>query len=396
MRIPSTRSNKSFHSMNSQFFRPSCRRCSVTEMIAVVFMAALVVTDAWSGVLPPLITTTQLVVLRTSMWPSSRVTTSRNIIPRTSTILFSARDDKDASPIENTGPKNDGTSRNEFSRTIRVSKWFSAASSSSSGGGGSLSNNRSSSSRRVMELSISASPEERQALATRFRLTKITSLSADVIVQPALGGGTNAFESGYNGECIEARGTVCAHVTQTCVRTNEEFDVNLEFNFDTVLRAMSTTSNSASDNSSSREDIAALAASKLGEGKSSRSNRGGKGQRGGGVKGVRGGGQTSSKDLGDKKMKELQDIFMEYEVTDEIIEDESCFCTDGIVDCGEIVAQMFRSKLDPYPKKPGSVSFHHHMYESSCITSSSPLNDQPYSSLFDHLRTQLLTLSLFE
>jgi len=205
-----------------------------------------------------------------------------------------------------------------------------------------------------MELSISASPEERQALATRFRLTEITSLSADVIVQPALGGGTNAFESGYNGECIEARGTVCAQVTQTCVRTNEEFDVNLEFNFDTVLRAMSTTSNSASDNSSSREDIAALAASKLGEGKSSRSNRGGKGQRGGGVKGVRGGGQTSSKDLGDKKMKELQDIFMEYEVTDEIIEDESCFCTDGIVDCGEIVAQMFRSKLDPYPKKPGS------------------------------------------
>ena len=395
MRIPSTRSNKSFHSMNSKFFRPTCRRCSVTEMIAVVFMAALVVTDAWSGVLPPLITTTQLVVLRTSMWPSSRVTTSRNIIPRTSTILFSARDDKDASPIENTGPKNDGTSRNEFSRTIRVSKWFSASAASSSGGGGSLSNNRSSS-RRVMKLSISASPEERQALATRFRLTEITSLFADVIVQPALGGGTNAFESGYNGECIEARGTVCAHVTQTCVRTNEEFDVNLEFNFDTVLRAMSTTSNSASDNSSSREDIAALAASKLGEGKSSRSNRGGKGQRGGGVKGVRGGGQTSSKDLGDKKMKELQDIFMEYEVTDEIIEDESCFCTDGIVDCGEIVAQMFRSKLDPYPKKPGSVSFHHHMYESSCITSSSPLNDQPYSSLFDHLRTQLLTLSLFE
>jgi hypothetical protein len=47
---------------------------------------------------------------------------------------------------------------------------------------------------------------------------------------------------------------------------------------------------------------------------------------------------------------------MEYEVSDEIIEDESCFCTDGIVDCGEIVAQMFRSKLDPYPKKPGSVS----------------------------------------
>ena len=47
---------------------------------------------------------------------------------------------------------------------------------------------------------------------------------------------------------------------------------------------------------------------------------------------------------------------MEYEVTDEIIEDERCFCSDGLVDCGEIVAQMFRSKLDPYPKKPGSAS----------------------------------------
>jgi len=51
----------------------------------------------------------------------------------------------------------------------------------------------------------------------------------------------------------------------------------------------------------------------------------------------------------------MKDILMEYELSDEIIEDESCFCTDGIVDCGEIVAQMFRSKLDPYPKKPGSV-----------------------------------------
>jgi hypothetical protein len=145
------------------------------------------------------------------------------------------------------------------------------------------------------------------------------------------------------------------------VRTNEDFDVNLEFSFETVLRAMSSSNRSdntnARDNSLSSENVAAIAASKFGEGKLS-SRRGGKSQRGG-VKGVRGGSQKSSKDLGDNKMKELQDIFMEYEVTDEIIEDESCFCTDGIVDCGEIVAQMFRSKLDPYPKKPGSVSFLH-------------------------------------
>lgn len=283
----------------------------------------------------------------------------RNRNSVTCTPLCSERDNA----TENTGPKNEGTCRNEFSRTIRVTKWFSASAASGGFGGGSLSNNRSR--RRGMDLSITASPEERQALANRFRLTKITSLTADLVVQPALGGGNNAFEGGgrggvtYNGECIEARGTVCAQVTQACVRTNEEFDVNLEFSFEIVLRAMSTSSNSASDSNSSltSQDVAALSAAQIGEGKSSSSqskSRAGKNQRGGGVKGVRGGRETSTKDLGDKKMKELQDIFMEYEVTDEIIEDESCFCTDGIVDCGEIVAQMFRSKLDPYPKKPGS------------------------------------------
>jgi hypothetical protein len=342
------------------------RRCVVAE-IMMGFLLAASVADAWIVPLPQLTIPTHQLVQLTSF--SSRSRARRNHKFTTCTTLFSERDD-DVSTTENTGPRNDGTSRNEFSRTIRVSKWFGAA-SASSGGVGSSPNNRGS--KRVMDLSISASPEERQALATRFRLTRITSLSADLVVQPALGGGNSAFDSGgrggggggtgnaYNGECIEARGTVCAQVTQTCVRTNEDFDVNLEFSFETVLRAMSSSNRSdntnARDNSLSSENVAAIAASKFGEGKLS-SRRGGKSQRGG-VKGVRGGSQTSSKDLGDNKMKELQDIFMEYEVTDEIIEDESCFCTDGIVDCGEIVAQMFRSKLDPYPKKPGSVSFLH-------------------------------------
>lgn len=352
--------------MNPPVFCP-VRRCNVAEIVVVLMVLAASVSDAWISTLskPTPISTTHQFVQLTSMPSRLRAIQNRNF--RTFTTLYSERE-KDTTMKENTGPKSDGSSRNEFSRTIRVSKWFSASAGSSLSSGGSLSSNRGS--KRVMDLSISASPEERQALATRFRLTRITSLSADLTVQPALGGGNNAFEGGgrggegarnaYSGECIEARGTVCAQVTQTCVRTNEEFDVNLEFSFDTVLRAMSTP-NSASDSKSSlsAQDVAALAASKLDDGKlSSRSNRGGKRQRGGGVKGVRGGGQTSSQDLGDKKMKELKDIFMEYEVTDEIIEDESCFCTDGIVDCGEIVAQMFRSKLDPYPKKPGSVSFH--------------------------------------
>ncbi len=369
---------------NPQLVRPF-RRCAVAEIVVVLLLLAVIVDSAWMGTFPsPRSKMIQVIQL-------SRSRVMRNLNSITCTPLCSERGNYETT-TENTGPKNEGTLRNEFSRTIRVTNWFSASAASGVVGGGGLPNNRSR--RRVVDLSITASPEERQALANRFRLTKITSLTADLVVQPALGGGNNAFEGGgrggvtYNGECIEARGTVCAQVTQACVRTNEEFDVNLEFSFETVLRAMSTSSNSASDSNSSlsSQDVAALSASQIGEGKSSSQSkrRVGKNQRGGGVKGVRGGRETSSKDLGDKKMKELQDIFMEYEVTDEIIEDESCFCTDGIVDCGEIVAQMFRSKLDPYPKKPGSVS----SLQMSIIIILSPpflsLNAQPCYPLFDH------------
>lgn len=259
----------------------------------------------------------------------------------------SSRDGRSSS-----GPKNDSMKNNEFSRTIRVSKWFFGG-----GGGSSSSNNRGSN--KMMDLQIFATPEERHALATRFRLSDIASLTADLHVQPALG---LASDADY-GECIEARGTVIAQVTQTCVRTNENFEIDIEFSFDTVIRAMAPTKG-GSGGSSSMEDeseqlsageLAALeAASKLRGGSSKQSNKkkGGKKQRD--VKGVRGG--QSSRDLDGTGMKQLQDILMEFEVIDEIIEDENCFCTDGIVDCGEIVAQMFRSKLDPYPKKPGSVS----------------------------------------
>ena len=111
------------------------------------------------------------------------------------------------------------SARNEFSRTISVSKWFNS--------GGSSSNRRGN---KQMEMSISAKPAERTALATRFRLSNITALSAEIVVRPAMGVGSDTSDGN---ECIDASGTVCAEVTQTCVRTNEEFDVSLEFSFDT-------------------------------------------------------------------------------------------------------------------------------------------------------------------
>jgi len=260
--------------------------------------------------------------------------------------------------VKDTGPKNRSTSKNEFSRTIRVSKWF------ASGGGDPRGANRQGNT-KSMNLSITATSSECKALAERFRLSNIASLSAELVIRPAFGvGGGGAGTGGShrggreNNDCVEARGTVMARVTQNCVRTNEEFDVDLEFSFDTVFRAMEATCLSGSRDEESSESqnvsnggLAELEAAARLNNVGTRKKKGGKKQRDG-KKGVRG--EQSSRDLDAMGMKELQDILMEYEVTDEIIEDETCFCTDGIVDAGEIVAQMFRSKLDPYPKKPGS------------------------------------------
>jgi len=316
--------------------------------IIVILFAINNLTNAFHAI-PP----TQL---QRSISSLQRIRTRSNIsLPnrhRTRTTILSESEAGRGS----TGPKNDSTSKNEFSRTISVAKWFVG------GGGGSSHRN----SRKRMDLSISATSEECSALAKRFRLTNIMDISSDVTIQPALGVGGGGNGSGGaggskvdDGECVAASGTISAHVTQTCVRTNEEFDVNLEFSFETVLRAMRSSiggTGVASNNDENKEplsagEFAALeAAAKLGNsggGRSSRKKKGGKKRSG--AKGVRGG-----QAIDDMGMKQLQDILMEYEVTDEIIEDEACFCTDGIVDCGEIVAQMFRSNLDPYPKKPGS------------------------------------------
>jgi hypothetical protein len=156
---------------------------------------------------------------------------------------------------------------------------------------------------------------------------------------------------------IEVRGTVSTQVQQTCVRTNEVFDVDLEFQFDTMLKAMAA-SGFHSSSSGSSSGSAKLTSGEL-EALNAAAQLSDRNMRGGGkrknkqttVKTVKGGQQsTNSVD-----MNELQKVLTGYEITNsDIIEDETCFCTDGIVDVGEIVSQVFRSKLDPYPKKPGS------------------------------------------
>ena len=48
---------------------------------------------------------------------------------------------------------------------------------------------------------------------------------------------------------------------------------------------------------------------------------------------------------------------LEYDINNEddvLMEDESIYPIDGLLDVGELVSQLFWLKLDPYPKKPGT------------------------------------------
>eukprot|EP00957_Ditylum_brightwellii_P211713 15366496-Ditylum_brightwellii.AAC.2 len=142
-----------------------------------------------------------------------------------------------------------------------------------------------------------------------------------------------------SGDSIKAEGTVTATVTQTCVRTNEDFEVNVEFNLLAAVRPVST-----------REvggmDVAQIEGSLSGSGRGQRRKKNNRNAN----KGVRG----TDRQLDEMGMKELQDLLMDFDLEEDYIEDEAVFSSKGILDVGELVAQLFRLKLDPYPKKPGS------------------------------------------
>merc|ERR1712150_388265 len=86
----------------------------------------------------------------------------------------------------------------------------------------------------------------------------------------------------------------------------------------------------------------------LGGGGGGKKKKGKKKRRGG-----RGGIDTSGS-LNDLKMKEIESLLQEFDTEDDVFEDENVLGSDGILDVGELVSQLFRLKLDPYPKKPGS------------------------------------------
>lgn len=195
---------------------------------------------------------------------------------------------------------------------------------------------------RDYKVSIEANEEERAALAARFRLSEIARLEANVVLRRDKSG------SAYDTDDIHMDGTVLATVTQKCVRTNEDFDVNLEFDVNAAVRPVQSTE--TNDDADMEEIERALASS----------GGGGGGGGGGKRRNKRGGGGKRDKtirtdrSLDDVGMKALQDMLHEFDVEEDVVEDEAVLGSDGYIDVGELVAQLFRLKLDPYPKKPGS------------------------------------------
>ena len=208
------------------------------------------------------------------------------------------------------------------------------------------------SSRRKYNQQISATTNELQNLAKRFSLSNISKLDANLILTKDDSRLSSSSKSSLNssntnsGCCIVVQGDVIAHVTQTCVRTNEDFDVEFEFSIYSIVRAID------SREMRQNQDIGGMSLAQI-EGQLGGSGGGSGRKKKGGRKKQRSGGNIGGS-LNDMNMKEIESMLQEFDIDDDIYEDENVLGPDGILDVGELVAQMFRIKLDPYPKKPGS------------------------------------------
>lgn len=176
---------------------------------------------------------------------------------------------------------------------------------------------------------IEATPEECQALAERFELPNIGALKASLSLRKEM--------SGSDG--IEAEGTITGTVTRTCVRTNEAFVLNdLEIPLYSIVRPVTP--------------IAALAAQQ----QALEDQLGGLGQDEQKSKTRKSSYRPQDRNMDEMDILQLQRLLQsDINVEDDVLmEDEAIYSTDGTLDVGELVAQLFWLSLDPYPKKPGS------------------------------------------
>jgi len=204
---------------------------------------------------------------------------------------------------------------NEFSRTYRVESVLS---------GGHR--------QRDYNVAVQATAAELSALAGRFDLNQIYSLEAALDLRRERSSPTG----------VEVEGTVTARVDQVCVRTGEIFDVDVQFPLFAIVRPIASAS--ASSSVEPAEEVPQEVAD-YEERMNKQNNKKKKNKR------------LNNKtplNLKDMDMNELQNLLQDFDVEDDVMEDEGIYESGGMIDIGELVAQLFWLKLDPYPKKPGS------------------------------------------
>lgn len=192
---------------------------------------------------------------------------------------------------------------NEFSRTIDLERILKKATR-----------------QRGYQTEITATQEECNALAKRFSLPSLASLEADLSVSREM------VQDG-----VQVEGTVKATLTRKCVRTNDDFTEDIELPLFAIVRPVVPLSLLALQQQQLDEQFG----SKQGNSKKK---------------------QSRTQDFDAMDVAELQRL-LQLDIQDEediLMEDEAIYATDGPLDLGELVAQLFWLGLDPYPKKPGT------------------------------------------
>ena len=209
---------------------------------------------------------------------------------------------------------------NELSRTLQPERILRTGSRRNSG----------------YQASFKAEPSECQALANRFDLSEISSLAAELTLRPGSSGNryySAAISSSASSASVLVEGTCRATVTQRCVRTNEDFQIDLEFPLHCVVRPVvaSTETLGTEESSNGRTD-----------------------PRGGRSNDYRP--DLANNYLDGMDVLELQRMLQaDLSAEDDVLmEDEAIYTVGGLLDVGELVAQLFWLELDPYPKKPGT------------------------------------------
>ena len=176
---------------------------------------------------------------------------------------------------------------------------------------------------RYYQTTIEATAEECSKLATRFELCHLESLKADLLL---------SLPSHYNSRgggalTVQVEGSILATLTQTCVRTSENFEVTVEFPLTVIVKPVSGVFES--------DEREIDDAQRIKKKKATRNDR-----------------SFDTMEL--QQMIERQVDEFDFNV-EEIVEDEAIYsAASGMLDMGELVSQTFWLNLDPYPKKPGS------------------------------------------